>query len=496
MSSSESTSTNVDKISQVTVLIERAKITAVELTINSRNELLIGEAVVYKWDPDTMGEIFTKISDSFDGEKLQILLGQDLASVATIVLGREDDYETAAATKAQKIFGDDFNNLGIDYSITNQSSDKTWVQLFAVKKSLLTQIGKALQATKLNVESIEPLSTALVRLNDTTGQTQLLLWGDSYLYVVLANNNHVVFAETIYSDNVYKQIGSLISSLEERYQLTIDEVIMASKRLNETKLKKKAKKVKKVDLNPFVGSISTNEEFAIEAIFTEEATEQPEEIAKNRTTRTKDDTQKESVIIPEDVVSAPKPPLNLVNRQKEEEPMESITPPPAKSNARLIAVIVTVMVVLIGMVVGGFFVYQNAMNEANTAPEVIVNEPTSDPLQVVEPVPTIEATDSAATDGEVAFDVSELAVQVLNGSGIPGAAGEVSSLLEDSEITDIDTGNADNYDYEETVIQVKSGEDGVYEFILTTLQSDYTVIQGEDLDDDSEYDVIITVGQT
>lgn len=113
-----------------------------------------------------------------------------------------------------------------------------------------------------------------------------------------------------------------------------------------------------------------------------------------------------------------------------------------------------------------------------------------------DPTPTPEPTPlPSPTPEPVDVDISELSVQVLNGSGVAGAAGAMQEVLEDLGYTVDDTGNADNYDFEETEVYGKQ----VYETILAKLAAnlgdDYTVgVIDTDLDEDSSYDIQVIVG--
>lgn len=112
--------------------------------------------------------------------------------------------------------------------------------------------------------------------------------------------------------------------------------------------------------------------------------------------------------------------------------------------------------------------------------------------QVSETAPT--ATPSPSPTPEE-FDRASLSVQVLNGSGVGGAAGDMQSILEDLGYKSIEVGNADNTDYENVTIQLKSDFEKYFENISSDIEEDYVVNEDfETLNDDSEYDVVIIVG--
>lgn len=107
------------------------------------------------------------------------------------------------------------------------------------------------------------------------------------------------------------------------------------------------------------------------------------------------------------------------------------------------------------------------------------------------PTPTPEATPTP-TPEPISFE--DYSVQVLNGSGVSGAAGDVASTLEDEGFVDVAASNADNQDYTETEVSMK-GEvpEEVFDSLADILDG-YTLTLSEALDDDSEFDIVITLG--
>lgn len=92
---------------------------------------------------------------------------------------------------------------------------------------------------------------------------------------------------------------------------------------------------------------------------------------------------------------------------------------------------------------------------------------------------------------------SEYKIQILNGIGEEGVAGELKTVLEDEKFTVIATDNADNYDYETTEVRYKKNVDNDFRKDLNNeLEKQYVVKEGEELINSSDYDAIIIIGQT
>lgn len=88
----------------------------------------------------------------------------------------------------------------------------------------------------------------------------------------------------------------------------------------------------------------------------------------------------------------------------------------------------------------------------------------------------------------------ELKVKILNGSGTPGKASEVKDILKDKKYLEILTGNADNFDYTITEVQLKKEKMDAKGYILSDIQdyvSSPTITQADDAE---KADVIIIVG--
>lgn len=89
---------------------------------------------------------------------------------------------------------------------------------------------------------------------------------------------------------------------------------------------------------------------------------------------------------------------------------------------------------------------------------------------------------------------ADLKVQVLNGSGVAGAAAKAKTFLEGLGYEGVAAGNADG-DFAQTEIEIKEDKNSASEMIKKDLESDYTLSDTiGTLDADSDYDVVITLG--
>ena len=151
-----------------------------------------------------------------------------------------------------------------------------------------------------------------------------------------------------------------------------------------------------------------------------------------------------------------------------------------KSNKTKNLILFLVVFLLVAIISALFYFFATGALKFETKEEEVVTVPTEAPT----PTPT-----------PVEFDRADITVEVLNGSGVGGAAGIMESFLEDLGYENIEVGNADNSDYENITIQVKEEFTEIASLIAEDLEKDYIVNSDyETLDEESEYDVVIIVG--
>ncbi|OGK23860.1 hypothetical protein A2954_07160 [Candidatus Roizmanbacteria bacterium RIFCSPLOWO2_01_FULL_37_12] len=111
--------------------------------------------------------------------------------------------------------------------------------------------------------------------------------------------------------------------------------------------------------------------------------------------------------------------------------------------------------------------------------------PTLTPTKIPDK-PTVTPTPAIKRD--------EINIKVLNGSGTVGKASEVKDLLKENGYQEILTGNADNFEYEQTELQVKKSKSSVAEVIKNDLKENVASFKETVLDEDEAADVVIIIG--
>lgn len=176
-----------------------------------------------------------------------------------------------------------------------------------------------------------------------------------------------------------------------------------------------------------------------------------------------------------------------------EEPAISVgEPEEEKSSGKKYLFIGLIVVLVLALIGGGIYVSQKAMSkkEASEATSPEPAEPKAASEEEVTPTEEPEVTPAAE------LDRADLKIQALNGRGVAGAAGGAKDLLEELGYADVVTGNAENYDYEETEISIKEEKEDYLEMLTDDLSEEYTLAdETSTLDEDSDYDAIVIVGK-
>lgn len=147
----------------------------------------------------------------------------------------------------------------------------------------------------------------------------------------------------------------------------------------------------------------------------------------------------------------------------------------------------TIVVIVSALVFFAVMLYMQSTKEMPSLPNFdFINKftsPSPTPTPQPSPTPTPEP-----------ISLEEYSVSVLNGSGVSGAAGEAGSILEEEGFEEVSAGNADSQDYETTEVQMReSVPEEVFDVLVEAL-TEYTLTRGEALDDDAEFDIVITLG--
>jgi len=123
--------------------------------------------------------------------------------------------------------------------------------------------------------------------------------------------------------------------------------------------------------------------------------------------------------------------------------------------------------------------------------------PALSPTAEAEKTPTTPTVNSVnPVDQSTGLDRSTLSVEVQNGSGEAGAASKGADVLKGFGYKISGTGNADNFNYENATIKVKSTKTNFLALLKKDLGFSYTVgTTSADLDSSSTADALVVIGK-
>lgn len=165
-----------------------------------------------------------------------------------------------------------------------------------------------------------------------------------------------------------------------------------------------------------------------------------------------------------------------------------------------------VLAILIG---GGFFFFRSRQETEEVVtftptPTSSAFTPTPEPEETPMPTPTKQVTSTPKptpipTPQRVATTAAELkrqaiSVQVLNGTGVAGVAKKAADYLASFFYIISNVGNAENYNFEKTVIQTKKAAD--LDLLKADLENQYEIGSASaTLPSSSSYDAVVIIGK-
>lgn len=463
--------------------------------LETDNKVKLQDEFSVSWNKATLISTITTVVNDRAIKQVDIVLADQLAFHQFFALESKTNaakIDQLILDKGQELLPEPLTNLGLDYSIIEGVGNHAVVTLYAVKKSLLNLLAEAFSKNNVSLGSIESLASVAANLSSRDKQISILLLDNDGLYLVVCAKSKVLTYLKVNEADIYNSVKSLLSSIESRFANIPIKILMTKNLKPDTKRQlsdmSSQVEVEEVELDLTKALAEKTSEFEFDTCLTDTNTT-AEPLIDSRT------TSRESVIIkPASAPIAPKPPLQ-VNKEGQEMSTTNVLPP-KQSNAKLVVVLITVFVVLIGVVAGGFFVYQNAMRGVDSEPQVIESEVVVPSAPVDEVITESSQSAEASPSSQVTeIDKTEVSIRVLNGSGIPGEAGKAADLIKADGFTTVTTGNADSYDYEETEVSVKDGQELLFELVRDALSQTYTVTRGKDLATSARTDVEVIVGQ-
>jgi hypothetical protein len=168
--------------------------------------------------------------------------------------------------------------------------------------------------------------------------------------------------------------------------------------------------------------------------------------------------------------------------------------------------LVIFLVILVGFYLTKNIFFKSGKQAEKPSPTPAPTEyqfPTDTPAPSINPSEKVKETTPTPTgkavnpvDSSTGLDRSTLSVEIQNGSGESGVAKKGADILKGFGYKISSSGNADNYDYQEVTIKVKSTKSNFLALLKKDLGFSYTVgSSSADLSSSSTADALVIIGK-
>jgi hypothetical protein len=392
---------------------------------------LMGENPAYGWNEGNIEEILVEIKSKLAGKSVRILIDDSVSFLVNVPVEKDNISPGEVLGLIQSLVPEKIENGYWDYKI-NKHTGINHIQAFVIKKTFLEPFTQGLLASDLSVEASEPVSLSLSRLTSFEDSPHVIVYslGDEGYSLILADQGEVLVSVYVEKLVSKDQIEKFLQLCEGEYHIVPSKIIISPDYfVGEHEIK--GVPIAHVELDPFRG------------------------IAKKDDIKAPDENS-----------------LNL-NSQKLLKPLVLPEAPqgeelPKKRKKRLGFVGLMLSVAALAFVAYILFLQ----------PKESVPTPSPTPQVLPTPAPV---------------DLTTYKIQILNGTGVEGEAGNVKGLL---AIDSAETGNASSFEYEFTEVSLKEGvPEEVYTEIEKKLSGVYNVSKSAQvLTSDEDFDVVIITG--
>ncbi len=411
------------------------------------------------WDGEDPSEALSRLK-KYLKTRVRVVLGNDLAYVATFKVDPGKINRESLLAKAQTVIPESMDDHNFDWQLVAVQGEMKIVQVFSVANRLLNSLSFAAQRNKLKIEAIYPVQHLLAQIDSNNSDPRLVIWKSELEYLLSITQAGVSYLTENIASKSNQKIATALKYFKNNFGSQVNNLYVSAGAKSDLKLNKNWQ-VTEFDFDVFgiaaKQEVNNNKD---EDVLLIEAVENP--VAPDQYQFTVTDKEESKTTKGSD--SQPK------NR---------------------VPVIIFVIVGAIGIFIG--LLYARQLQK----PQDHAESATSGEVAEIQPITQLEPENEASEAAVVAAEEVNLAdykVQILNGTGVVGAADEVRDILEAEGFADFELDNADTYDYVATEILIKESlPAAVYENIDRALNGDYQ-LEKVTLDQASLYDVIVVVG--
>jgi hypothetical protein len=457
------------------------------------------------WAKETLTKTLFEIKKTHGGP-FSVVLGDDISFTFAVAVPLDTESEREyVRIKAAEEIPEELGDYGWDFKEVLESPGKKekLVQFISADDEFYKVFSAAVRDSGIKIEAVESVSCALAR--QLTGRAQPMLVfhiADNYL-VFLCQRGLVFTSQNFDAEPTSREITAFLGFAEEKFGIIPMIALLSGvyptlngKTADFTKFK-----VETFALDPFLGIAIKRDSGGKDEISLNIPI-----VAAAPTDENK--LQKKIVGISEISKNEGDDEYKLIGQEQDE-----LAKYPRRNFFTYLILALSVLVALIN----GIILYQRNQSEKITnVPNAIVvrEQPVESSSTIAGVAETASSSAASTTQSGISVDSSSVAVatvsipanttttdlqsygvEILNGSGISGAAVKMKDLLEANGFKVVDTANADNFNYKNTLVRYKDFiPSGYRDDVERALAIGYTIQRGTDLNSNEKVDVIITVG--
>jgi hypothetical protein len=452
------------------------------------------------WTIETFESDLAQIKKFCDSE-IRILIDDELCLVVGISVSQKfsGDRENVRK-KAEEVIPEDLSKTIWDFKelllTKNKQTGEEMVslQIVALPEDFSKNLINAINKASLNVEAIEPLSTALARELEDENTPSWCIYTKENPTLFFVDRGLVHFSRSFSREVTSKDIVQLNAFVEDRFGVKPAKIIVAGVGAENylASLSLDEIKTEKYSIDPFI-SLSKKEDVYGTDKFILNLSESIRMLNKeNRSEKNESDETLEKLQSEQQ-----KELIASYGELGANELIKTLKDEAKKDRWRLKMTIATFAISLCTIILGVLVMYQRQAQEQTIQSLIRGNNLIIwENIKGIQVSTTTDEFQTASTTTEI--PMSELNVTVLNGSGKTGEAKRVAAILAAQNYKIIKTGNADNNNYETTQIKFSQrvGE-STRSNIETLLGSSYNIEVAQTLLEESEkVDILIIIGKT
>jgi hypothetical protein len=445
----------------------------------------------YPYKDSNLPQVLSQIHKEWGASKIRVIISEDLAYVLSFPVDtKETDDRDYIEKKLKEYIPEVISDITWDYkhiqdfTIAISGVEKSVIQVIATQTKFIQKLSTAIKDSQLKAEAIEPLSVALARVLQNDPEPVAILYKDKTTTRLIAYRGLVLVSQVMNTEKLGENLKQLTRYAWEHFSIKPTKVYLAGD-ISEIPQEKIARitglSVEQRDLNPMFGMATKKDLKGKDEDVLNIKPSSSDEVKQNSAAIIPGDTQTNSV------ANSSQGPLETLTHTQVIEPE---TVKDGGLSAKQV-ILTSFAIGIAGGIGAAIFMITSGilpnLFDTQNQPVIATTTPTATDSA------TLEATPSATPQPELKR--SDIYIEIQNGSGLAGVAGELSSQLEELGYADIDSSNADAFDYEGITVKINPKIKSFW----PTLESDLkeissTNIETDELEEANPYDFVIIIG--